>query len=60
MKIIFDNESQKRTMLNLLAESSCPHDYDLRSSDSCTGSDDYRCMECWKNCELEMEIKDEQ
>lgn len=59
MKIVFDNENQKRTMLNLLTESSCPHDYDLQSLDKCNGSDNYHCKKCWENCELEMVVDDE-
>jgi hypothetical protein len=61
MKMIFDNENQKETMLDLLVEFNCPYDYDLQSSERCncgvTGYDESKCRRCWIQSGLEMEVR---
>lgn len=61
MKIIFDSEEQMDRFMDVLASSnSCPRymgfsDYALQNL-SCL---EYRCDDCWKNCGVEVEVKED-
>lgn len=60
MKIIFDNEEQKKFLLRALdrADLACPSDIGLKDCPverfACTMD----CDECWANCGIEWEVSD--
>lgn len=58
MKIIFDTDNQKRTLMHLLSDSRCPRDFGLAAPGGyCSLKDG--CELCWKSSDLEMEVKNE-
>ena len=60
MKIIFDSEEQKKALMDELTGCYCPSAFYL--GERCDMVDEYTdkyCKECWKNCGLEVEVKDE-
>lgn len=59
MKIIFDSEEQKDALMGLLADDYCPNCLFLKDDDRICGKSDIDCDECWKNCGIEMEVKEE-
>lgn len=59
MKIIFDSEEQKDALMGLLADDYCPACLFLKETGCELGSSDDDCDECWKNCGIEMEVKEE-
>ena len=54
MKIIFDSEEEKDNFAKLIFSDYCPSLFGLKGS--CC--DFEKCDECWKNCGIEMEVKD--
>jgi hypothetical protein len=62
MKIIFDNEKQKEKILTAILRETCPREVGFADSDKdedgcCIAKN---CMECWKNCGIEMEVKNDE
>ena len=55
MKIIFDSEEQKENFARHIFADHCPTLFGLNGS--CCDFEE--CDECWKNCGLEVEVKNE-
>lgn len=55
MKIVFDNEKQKETFIR---DMQCPTLIDSNAIEHRECEDAY-CITCWKNCGIELEVKDE-
>lgn len=60
MKIIFDNEEQKRLILRVLSTSIqvCPSDLGYDESPVSGGDCTMDCDECWFTCGIEWEVKE--
>lgn len=60
MKIIFDSEEQKNAMMGLLEDDYCPNNIFLEDV-GCNYGNSLRndCENCWKNCGIEVEVKEE-
>lgn len=59
MKIIFDNEWQKETLLESISEDYCPREFGLKTPiDDMKKCINASCKVCWEKC-LEMEVKGE-
>lgn len=60
MKIIFDSEEQMDRFCKFLADFGCPNDVDLGNvSDNINDCERCGlCSDCWKDCGIEMEVKE--
>ena len=58
MKMIFDSEGQRDWIFRVLSERHCPTCLFFKS-DSTKCNRPNGCVECWKNCGIEVEVKDD-
>ena len=64
MKIIFDSEEQKdkfKIIFPILAHELCPIDIGIQNNYKCryrNFSSNDGCLTCWRNCGIEMEVRD--
>ena len=60
MKIIFDNEEQKKILLRGLGTKAnfCPSDFGFRDCDIVNYACSVTCEECFKNSGIEMEVSE--
>ena len=56
MKIIFDSVEQRDEFINIF----CPSAFNLKEHKNCSKGLENTCKECWEQCGLEYEIKNEE
>ena len=59
MKIICDNEYQKKEILYWLINDLCPSRFGMKSRQD-DGTCNYDCDECWKETDLEVVLKEDE
>lgn len=58
MRIIFDSEEQKERFISLISPFLCPSDIGIGNDDADHCSRNGACRDCWKNCGIEIEVKE--
>lgn len=59
MKIIFDNEEQEKAFFEHIAADYCPGIFGMKDLDELSCKLRTSCDECWANCGIEMEVKED-